>query len=125
LRLRHSRADLTPSTSDRSAESCTSRIRGDEFWASIAARHPDAGFQRVDNRLLAASPDDFLHLFEGEDGEASEVAERIVELADGTRTIAEITDVLCSEFEVERDRCRADTAGFIELLVERQLLVIR
>ncbi len=105
--------------------SSTSRDRSDEFWAAIVAPHPDAGFQRVHDRLLAAGPDDFLHTFEGEDGEASEVAERIVELADGSRTIAEIANVLCSEFEVEPERCRADTATFIQLLVDRRLLVTR
>jgi hypothetical protein len=102
-----------------------SENRGNEFWAAIAAPHPDAGFQRVDDRLLAAGPDDFLHTFEDESGAASEVAERIVELADGTRTNAQIADALCSEFEVEPDRCRADTARFIQLLIERRLLVFR
>ncbi len=87
--------------------------------------HPHAGFQRVNDRLLAAGPDDFLHVFEDESGIASEVAERIIDLADGTRTNSQLVEVLCREFDVEPDRCRADAAQFIHLLIDRHLLVLR
>lgn len=97
----------------------------DNFWSATASRHPDAGFQRVNDRLLAAGPDDFLHVFEDEEGHVSEVAERIVELADGTRTNAQIADALCREFDVAPERCRVDAASFIQLLIERHLLVLR
>ena len=96
-----------------------------DFWSATVWKHPDAGFQRINDRLLAAGPDDFLHLFEDEAGHVSEVAERIVELADGTRTNQQIVDELCREFDVAPERCRADTASFIRLLIERQLLVLR
>jgi hypothetical protein len=96
-----------------------------EYWAAVVERHPDAGFQRVDDRLLVAGPNDFLHTFEDECGESSDVAERIVDLADGTRTIAQITDSLCAEFDVDPERCRVDTIDFIQLLVDRHILVLR
>jgi len=92
-----------------------------DFWSATAWKHPDAGFQRINDRLLAAGPDDFLHLFEDETGRVSEVAERIVELADGTRTNEQIVDALCREFDVAPERCRADTASFIRLLMGSSL----
>jgi len=108
-----------------SEEAASSRPQSDELWNAVPRPHPEAGFQRVNDRLLAAGPDDFLHTFEESDGAPSEVAERIVELADGTRTTLEIAEALGSEFEVDPSRCRADTTVFIQLLVERQLLVLR
>src|ERR1700687_3677957 len=118
-------ANLDQSISDRSAAPVIAAKRYPQLWAAVVERHPDAGFQRVDDRLLVAGPDDFLHTFEDECGELSDVGERIVELADGTRTVAQIADVLCGEFEVEPDQCRADTVEFIRLLVDRHLLVLR
>lgn len=96
----------------------------DDLLTATLKLHPDAGVQRVGDRLLAAGPDDFLHVFEDEMGEISEVAERIVELADGSRTVEQIADALCREFDVERDRCLADTRSFLHLLMERRLLVL-
>ncbi|MFZ5468726.1 MAG: PqqD family protein [Myxococcota bacterium] len=86
--------------------------------------HPETGVQRVGGRLMAASPDDHLHSFEDEEGAVSEVAERIVELCDGSRSLEQIVDVLCEEFEVERGVCTTDTLAFVELLVERRILVV-
>jgi hypothetical protein len=85
--------------------------------------HPETGVQRVGGRLLAAGPDDHLHTFEDGEG-VSEVAERIVELADGKRTLAQIVDVLVEEFEVDRDVCAADTVEFVRVLVEKKVLVL-
>jgi Coenzyme PQQ synthesis protein D (PqqD) len=74
--------------------------------------------------LMAAGPDNLLHTFEDEQGQVSEVAERIVELVDGRRTVADIVAVLCEEFEVEPEACRADTVAFVSLLVEKKVLVL-
>ena len=86
--------------------------------------HPDAALQRVGDRLLAVGPGDLLHVFEEETGEASPVAERIIELADGTRTLETIAKTLCAEFEVDLQACVSDTVAFAKLLVERQLLIV-
>jgi pyrroloquinoline quinone biosynthesis protein D len=89
----------------------------------IPRLHPEAGAQRVDGRLLAASPDDFIHLFEDGSGQPSPVGERIVELCDGNRTVGQIIDALCAEFEVDAATCAQDTTTFISLLCERKLLI--
>jgi len=86
--------------------------------------NPEVGVQRVRGRLLAAGPDDVLHTFEEDGGQVSEVAERIVELADGSRTVRQIIEALCEEFEVAPELCKADTEAFVELLVERKVLVL-
>jgi pyrroloquinoline quinone biosynthesis protein D len=86
--------------------------------------HPDAGVQRVGDRMLAVGPDDTLHTFEDEGGEVSEVAERILELVDGCRTLGDIVAALCEEFEVEPSVCREDAVTFVRLLVDKQVLVL-
>ena len=96
---------------------------GDELVA-VPRLHPDAGVQRVGDRMLAVGPDDTLHTFEDEDGQVSEVAERILELVDGRRTVGDIVAVLCEEFEVEPEQCRGDTVSFVRLLVEKKVLVL-
>jgi pyrroloquinoline quinone biosynthesis protein D len=90
---------------------------------AVPRLHPEAGVQRVGDRMLAVGPDDTLHTFEDEGGEVSEVAERILELADGCRTVGDIVAVLCEEFEVEPARCREDTVSFVRLLVDKKVLV--
>ena len=86
--------------------------------------HPNAAVQKVGDRLLAVGPGDLLHVFENETGEASTVAERIIELADGTRTLETIAKTLCAEFEVDPQACVSDTVAFAKLLLERQLLIV-
>jgi len=95
-----------------------------DLMAAVPRMHPEVGVQRIGGRLLAAGPDDVLHAFEEPSGDASPVAERIVELSDGTRTLAQIVDVLCDEFDVAREACAADTLEFVKLLVQRKVLVL-
>lgn len=95
-----------------------------DVLGAIPRLHPEAGLQRVSGRLMAAGPDEFLHTFEDAQGRVSEVAERILELVDGRRTVADIVAVLCDEFEVELQACREDTAAFVKLLVEKKVLVL-
>jgi len=54
----------------------------------------------------------------------SEVAERILELVDGRRTVREISAALCEEFEVEPEVCRQDTVAFVKLLMDKKVLVL-
>lgn len=50
------------------------------------------------------------------------VGSRIWELADGSRTLAEIIDTLVAEFEVEPAQAAASVRAFVEELVARELL---
>ncbi|QRK13139.1 PqqD family protein [Archangium violaceum] len=91
---------------------------------AVPRLHPDAGIQRVGDRMLAVGLDDTLHTFEDEDGQVSEVAERILELVDGWRTVSGIVAALCDEFDVEPAVCREDTVTFVRLLVDKKVLVL-
>lgn len=88
----------------------------------IPKRHPDAGVERVMGRLLAVSPDSALCAFEEPSGEVSPVAERIVELVDGQRTLGQIVQQLLAEFEVEEKTCAEDAVAFVEQLVSKSVL---
>lgn len=91
---------------------------------AVPRLHPEAGVQRVGDRVLAVGPGDFLHTFEDEGGAVSEVAERILELVNGRRTLGDIVAALCEEFEVEPGVCREDTVAFVRLLVDKKVLVL-
>lgn len=89
------------------------------------APHPGAGIERVGDRLMAASSDDQLHTFVEDDEEPSYTAERIVELADGTRTVGEIAAAIASEFEgAPIEQIQADVQQFVGDLVARYVLVL-
>ena len=91
--------------------------------SSVLRVHPETGAQRVGGRWAAASPDGGWHTFEDEAG-VSEVGERIMDLIDGRRSVAEIVTVLCEEFEVERATCAEETMRFVTLLVEKRVLCV-
>ncbi len=84
--------------------------------------HLETALQKVGGRWVAATPDDQLHSFEGRGGEVSEVGERIVELIDGKRSVAEIVAVLLSEFEVTPEVAETDTLDFVALLADKHVL---
>jgi pyrroloquinoline quinone biosynthesis protein D len=86
--------------------------------------HGETALQRVGGRWVAATPDERIHSFEEESGEVSEVAERIVELVDGRRSVADIVAVLVEEFDVTREVAEVDTVDFIGLLVAKQVLAL-
>ena len=88
---------------------------------SVVRVHPETGAQRVGGRWAAASPDGGWHTFEDEAG-VSEVGERIMDLIDGRRSVADIVAVLCEEFEVDRSTCEKETLAFVAKLVEKKVL---
>jgi hypothetical protein len=113
------------SNKDESHEGGAAPVKGgSDLLRAVPRLHPETGVQRVGGRLLAAGPDEHLHTFEDAQGRVSEVAERIMELVDGQRTVAAIVAVLCDEFDVEPRACEADTAAFLRLLVAKKVLVL-
>lgn len=89
------------------------------------APHPEAGFERVDGRLLVASRDDMLHRFVEEDESVSFTAERIVELSDGSRTTQEIAATIAREFEgAPLSTVEADVEAFVAELVQSKVLTL-
>lgn len=90
---------------------------------SVPRLRSDAALEQVNGRWVAATADDQLHTFEDDEGTVSPSAERIVELIDGRRTVAQIAHQLTEEFEVGRAQAEADTLDFIGLLGRKRLLV--
>jgi pyrroloquinoline quinone biosynthesis protein D len=86
--------------------------------------NPEAALERVGGRWMVATPDDQLHYFVEEGGdEPSAVGDRIIDLADGSRTVREIAAAICSEFEVDETTALTDTREFVGQLLERRVLV--
>ena len=73
---------------------------------------------------MAATEDDVVHTFDSETGELSAVAERIVELSDGCKTVAEIVSILVAEFDVEKTVAERDTLDFLDVLVQKRVVVV-
>jgi len=86
--------------------------------------NPEAALERVGGRWMVATPDDQLHFFVEEGGEEpSAVGDRIIDLADGSRTVREIATAICGEFEVDETTALTDTREFVGLLLEKKVLV--
>ena len=47
----------------------------------------------------------------------------IWKLIDGTRTVGEIADALCAEYEVTREQALQETLTFVESLLEKKLVL--
>ncbi|MBL8910631.1 MAG: PqqD family protein [Archangium sp.] len=92
--------------------------------SAVPRVHGETALQKVGGRWVAATPDDQLHSFELADGEVSEVGERIVELIDGKRSVADIVEALLNEFEVSREVAESDTLEFIGLLADKRVLTL-
>ncbi|MBS2026787.1 MAG: PqqD family peptide modification chaperone [Deltaproteobacteria bacterium] len=74
---------------------------------------------------MAASPDDHLHHFVEEDESPSHTAERVVELADGSRTVAQIASTIVEEFEgATLEQVQDDVRAFVGAMVAKQVLVL-
>ena len=96
-----------------------------EMLSKYPLKHPETGVERIDGKLMAASADDHLHVFVNDDDSRNEVAESIVELATGKRTVKQIAAALCEEYDVDRERAERDTEQFVSKLVEAKVLVLR
>lgn len=54
----------------------------------------------------------------------NEVASRIWQLADGSRTIGEIAEGIAEEYQVDLAQAQADTIEFVNLLITKGILVV-
>jgi coenzyme PQQ biosynthesis protein PqqD len=54
----------------------------------------------------------------------NDVGSRIWELADGSRSVAEIVEAIVSEYDTTPEQAEADVRSFVHELVENQMLVL-
>lgn len=55
----------------------------------------------------------------------SEVASRLWDLLDGRRTVGQIVEAVCGDFEVPAETARADILRFLDDLASRRLVTVR
>ena len=80
------------------------------------ALHPRVRFRRFENEGI---------LLDQKSGEAlviSDVAARLIELADGQRTLSDSVEALTAEYDAERTAIESDVLRFAEELVGSELL---
>lgn len=61
---------------------------------------------------------------EGQVKVLNEVGSRIWSLADGTRSVRQIAEIICEEYDVEGLQSEQDTIEFIEQLIKKKLVVM-
>lgn len=79
-------------------------------------RNKDIAWRVIDGEALVVSPKDSLVY------PLNEAGTRIWELLDGGRTIADISSIICDEFEGDRALIQKDVVDFIEDLLKAGLI---
>jgi hypothetical protein len=89
---------------------------GDFSLESKVQRQKDVAWRMIDGEAVIITPaDSTMHTL-------NDVGTRIWELMTGTRSLREVAGVLCTEFEVDRDRAEKDTLWFAECLAKKGLV---
>lgn len=87
--------------------------------------HPGVTLQSTERGLIVEGPDGLFFTFEDEDGGQSSVAQRILELTDGRRSIAEIAGALEGGPAEEREQVEVMAIRFVDRLIAHGVLQIR
>lgn len=77
-----------------------------------------ATLARVGGEWVGASAGRTLHSFD------NETAQRIASLIDGKRTVGDLIEVLCSEFDVPPGRCAVEVEALLLALERKGLLAM-
>jgi len=94
----------------------TGRSRLDTI--QIPRQNPDTAARTIAESTYVLDPEtSALHTFD-------EVGERIWELCDGERSVADIVTVIVSEYDVDASRAQADAIEFLDELVEKGLVSV-
>ncbi len=85
---------------------------------AIPAPNPDVIGRSIDNEAVLVLPKI------GKVKVLNEVGARIWELVDGSRSVREIADVLCAEFDVSAATAQQDAMEFITDLIDRNIVTL-
>jgi hypothetical protein len=80
--------------------------------------HPQVAGQTIGNEAVLVLADT------GQVLVLNEVGGRIWELADGSRTIAEIARILTDEYDVSEEQALRDVSEFVQQLIDKQVLTV-
>ncbi len=83
---------------------------------TVLRRRGDVRYRRVDSEAVVLVQDS------AEVVGLNRVGAAILEAVDGTRTVAEVRDILCERFEAPPERLEADALAFLGQLVEMGVL---
>jgi len=84
----------------------------------VPRQNPDTAARKIDESTYVLGPEtSVLHTFD-------EVGQRIWELSDGERTVADIVSVIESEYDVDAARAEADVIEFLDELVTKGLVTV-
>ncbi len=85
--------------------------------SGVPTHHVAATSRIIDGEaVLIHTEHNYVHML-------NEVGTRVWELSDGTRTIAQIVEVLLSEYDVEEDEAQRTVRGFVQELRQKDLFV--
>jgi coenzyme PQQ synthesis protein D (PqqD) len=85
--------------------------------ASRPRRNPEVAFREYDGEAVVVLPSG------AEINVLNPAGGLIFRLLDGTRTVAELVDTVCAEFEVPRQQAEEDVRAFLDELQGHRLLV--
>ena len=81
-------------------------------------RHPQTAGRVIDNEaVLMLSDDSEIHVLNA-------VGSRVYELADGTNSLAQISQQIAQEFDVSLEQAAIDTQDFLQELLDRNVFVL-
>ena len=81
-------------------------------------KHPRTASRVIDGEALIVIPE------ENTVKVLNDVGSRIWELADGSRTVGEIAEVIYNEYEVDKDQAKSDVTEFVEELVNSEMMTL-
>ena len=87
-------------------------------WDDVFALSPDVVTRESGDELVVVLPD------QGKYFVVNATGMRMMELADGTRTLRQIADMIADEFDADVERVRADVISFTASLIARKALVL-
>ncbi len=83
---------------------------------NVVRRQKDVAWRMIDGEAVIITPSDStMHTL-------NDVGTRIWELMTGQRSLLDMAQVLCKEFEVEQERAEKDTIWFVECLAKKGLV---
>jgi len=79
-------------------------------------RHPTAGFRVFEGQATIVMPDgSYIHVL-------NEIGSRVWELMDGEKSESQIVEIICQEFESDRDGVAKDVKNFLATLEAHRML---
>ncbi len=81
-------------------------------------KHPRTASRVIDGEaVIVVCDEDLVKIL-------NNVGSRIWELADGSKTVREISKLICSEYEVDGEQAEQDTVEFVEELIESGMMCL-